>query len=139
MGNELGKIYLTVGGRYQIWKQLYQTQICDTYIKNGCLIWTLKGFKSIDNGSRALIYFEIDQRNVQKSVYRNSYEYQLFWKYDLRQVDTLENLPKFALLWNTADLFTDKNLDILAEPIKKQFQELEKNPTIIIYWVDYTK
>jgi hypothetical protein len=144
---ELSETYTTIANRFEIGKQLSKFQICDTYIKYWCLKWELKWFKMIDD-YEALVYFKIDESSIEKNSFWTWYVYNLFWQYDQRFLFEKEDLPKFWwIIWTEMALYSENTFKYLISKgstsmlDKKiiQFKELEKNPKIVINWINYTK
>ena len=52
---------------------------------------------------------------------------------------SIDYLPKFwSLSWDKVEFYSEKDMENLPEETQKTFREIEKNPTIIVDWKDYT-
>jgi hypothetical protein len=143
--NKLTQTYLKIWD-YTIWKQKWFYNICST--SSWCLDWEIWWFKEVN--SNIYIYIEVNYWNW-ISWDTKFYDYNLFkWKPTLfgssYMYDTdvtiydLNDLPKYWYLSNNSlKLYSENDLKRLPQEQQQIFKELEKNPTIIIDWVDYTK
>lgn len=142
---KLTEKYLTIWD-YTIWKQQYYNNICST--SSWCLDWEIKWLKEINQ--EIYLFIQINHWNW-TAWDKKFYGYTLYkwkptlfestYKYDNKlTVNDLNDLPKFWHLSNNKlKFYSENDLSKLPQEQQNIFKELEKNPTIVIDGMDYTK
>lgn len=134
--NKLTKTYLEIWD-YTVWKQKWFYNICNK--NQGCLDWEILGFKEVIDKKYLYIkmnygsWYIINKNNERKDFYR----YYFDWKQ--WEINDVDDLPKYWYLSNNdLKLYSKNDLKNLSQEQQTILQELEKNPTIVINWIDYT-
>ncbi|NDK09019.1 hypothetical protein EOM39_07325 [Candidatus Gracilibacteria bacterium] len=140
----LQEVYTDLGNNYQIGKYHKVNSICNKDEKIGCLNGEIKGIKIINN--REYYLYLYIYRSPVTSTYPNGekeitdYSYHLFFNNKSTFVQKEQDIPKFGYLSNNElKFYTENDLSKLPQEQQTIFKELEKNPTIVINGVDYTK
>lgn len=141
---KLSEVYGDVWINYEIWKHYWVNKICNKDKKVGCLNSELKGLKFIDDNN-IYLYFYL-YRSVTNWSYKNEPSHILGYGYDLFLnsknffVQDEWDIPEFwYIYWGKIIFYSGKDLKKLPMEQQNIFKELEKNPTIVIDWVDYIK
>lgn len=126
---------------YNIWKQKNHYNICHN--ENWCIDWKILWLKQTNNDD-IYIYIDINYWNLvlwdENGVETKYYDYNIYKNSNRVKVISLLELPKYGKLSNNNLKFYSKNdLEKLSEEQKKIFESLEKNPSIIIDWINYSK
>lgn len=139
----LTETYLEVWD-YKIWKQKFQYNICHN--KKWCLDGKILWFEIINDIWYAL--FDINYGSW-KTIYKSweikyYYSYVIYKnsKYSIKDtvVNKITDLPKFSLLRdNKLEFYSENDLEKLSEIERQIFEDLEKKPSIIIEWINYSK
>lgn len=144
-GRKLTEEYLTIWN-YTIWKQKWFYNICSNW--SWCLNWKVLGCQQ--NNNEVYIYIDINYWNW--IIWNKKfYSYTLYkWNSTLFSWAQLKNndfiiynlneLPKYWYLSNNElKIYSESDLKDLSQEQQNIFKELEKNPRVVINWVDYTK
>jgi len=140
----LQEIYIDLWEDYQIWKYNKINTICNK--DKGCLGWELKWMSIASN--YVYLYIEVDSIESTLTYPDGTtkiwdYNYSLFIGDRANNTITVKqksDLPKYWLLSNNnLEFYSENDLKNLPQEQQTIFKELEKKPTIIINWVDYTK
>lgn len=139
--SSLTERYITIWD-YSIWKQQYYYNICNK--KSGCFNWELLWLKQSWNSLYLFIkanystFWTTDDTTWTFNI--EWYHYNLFKEYEIKSYYNKNEIPKYWYLsWNNLEFYSENDLEKLSKEKQDIFKKLEKNPTIIINWVDYSK
>lgn len=133
----LTKKYLSIWD-YSIWKQQYYYNIC--HKKEWCLNWEI--LWTNQNWNNIYIYIKINtwswytiNKDNQKITF---FSYEFFKNSNRNYVENNIDLPKYWYLSDDKlEFYSENDLKNLSQEMQDIFKELEKNPTIIIDWIQY--
>ncbi len=124
---KLNKVYTTIYNRYEIWKNFNWLTICDKFIKNWCLDWSLNWINNI--------YFHFKLNNINE--YWSWITYNFFWNYD-KKFSINKNNPEFWVItpyW--VEIYSKNDMVFLPQELQKKFYDLENKHEILIDWIRY--
>ena len=140
-GYRVREVYATIGGRYDIgWDKEHYTKFCDKQAVTQCSQLYLRGAKVI-NENEAYIYFRLDNNrgiNVRTIDVNRFYSYYVFSTKQEVIVHSLDDIPQYGYIqWSELHLYSPKDMKTLDPAKVAIFEELTKNPTIIINGKSY--
>ncbi len=100
-----------------------------------CLLWEIKWLQQVWED----IYIYI-KNNYYMVLSDTNVSYKMYVGEELRYLKSVDDLPKFWYLsWDKVEFYSENDMKNLPEEMQKIFREIEKHPTIIVDWEDYTK